>query len=321
MTQSPSVPRGGFAAFGLFSMRVLRRLAVLVGVCSVTLSGVAQAQAMSEADEAAARIKMAQTLGPLGPNLFGDTVNMSTGEVTFATTDVSLPGNNGLAVALGRRWTVTGRSTEVRNGTLQLAGLMGSWDADLPYLKGIFAASTGWQVSGAAPNNRCSGGFGPPSVTGSLGVWGAAQYWRGNTLNVPGSGEQALLLSSTGPRPTDGQTSVLITEQNWQFRCLPQLANAGADPQFNGEGFLALAPDGTKYYFDWMTRRAAAPSARNNVPIPGQANTVDQLLRVEVRLYATRVEDRFGNVVNYTWSGDRLTQIQANDGRPRHGVA
>ncbi|MCK9386749.1 MAG: hypothetical protein M0Q15_19230, partial [Nevskia sp.] len=108
-----AVPRGGFAAFSLFSMRVLRLLAVLVGVCSVTLSGVAQAQAMSEADEAAARIKMAQTLGPLGPNLFGDTVNMSTGEVTFATTDVSLPGNNGLAVALGRRWTVTGRSTEV----------------------------------------------------------------------------------------------------------------------------------------------------------------------------------------------------------------
>src|SRR5690606_40810610 len=34
-----------------------------------------------------------------------------------------------------------------------------------------------------------------------------------------------------------------------------------------------------------------------------------------VRIYATRVEDRFGNRVDYDWQGDRLTRIHANDGR------
>lgn len=37
--------------------------------------------------------------------------------------------------------------------------------------------------------------------------------------------------------------------------------------------------------------------------------------RVEGRLYASRVEDRFGNWVRYDWVGDRLDAIRANDGR------
>jgi hypothetical protein len=46
-----------------------------------------------------------------------------------------------------------------------------------------------------------------------------------------------------------------------------------------------------------------------------------RLSRSEIRIYPTQVTDRFGNWVRYTWSGSRLTQIQASDGRPRHGVA
>ncbi len=44
-------------------------------------------------------------------------------------------------------------------------------------------------------------------------------------------------------------------------------------------------------------------------------NVVYQLARDEVRISATRVEDRFGNWVTYDYIGDQLQKIEANDGR------
>ena len=40
-----------------------------------------------------------------------------------------------------------------------------------------------------------------------------------------------------------------------------------------------------------------------------------QLARDEVRIYATRTEDRYGNWVTYDYVGDQLQKIEANDGR------
>lgn len=45
--------------------------------------------------------------------------------------------------------------------------------------------------------------------------------------------------------------------------------------------------------------------------LPGSAH----LDRDDVWIYPTRIEDRFGNVVTFTWSGRNLTKITASDGR------
>ncbi|MCK9386263.1 MAG: hypothetical protein M0Q15_16760 [Nevskia sp.] len=195
-------------------------LCVLVGLMGLSVSAVAQAQAVDLTQEYSERVKMAQMIGPLGPNLFGDSTNFYDGQTTFTTTDIDLPGNNKLAVQLTRRWAATAEN----RGRAIFAG----WDVDVPYLTGNYAQSLGWRVGGSTPYNRCSSGFGPPSAAGTYRSWSARTYWRGVTMSVPGAGSQELLINGAVPQPTDGQTSRLVTAQNWQIRCLSQLADAGA---------------------------------------------------------------------------------------------
>lgn len=59
-----------------------------------------------------------------GPDLFGDRVNLFNGGLEFEHTDLSLPGNGGLPVALVRRHT-PGRPRVVR-------GQFGDWDLEVP---------------------------------------------------------------------------------------------------------------------------------------------------------------------------------------------
>jgi hypothetical protein len=313
VTQSPSVPRGGFAAFSLFSMRVLRRLAVLVGVCSVTLSGVAQAQT-SDTDEWAMRIKTAQVMGVLGENLFGDQTNYYNGQTSFRQVDVSLPGNSKLPVEIARTLTV-----KTADGSLAPRAFQ-SWDLDVPYMSGVFAQSSGWQVSSTTPNNRCSGAAAhpaPPMITVGSASFRANEYWRSNSLHIPGAGDQTLLAAnSSSAHPSNGQTTALITSQFWQLQCTTTLAAGNSG--FSGEGFNAISPDGVQYRFDWMV---SLPFEETVQTYAGSSQVLARLSRSEIRIYPTQVTDRFGNWVRYTWSGSRLTQIQASDGRPRHGVA
>lgn len=278
-------------------------------ICAFLMSFLSHAQSTEVSEEYSQRIKTAQSVAPLGENLFGESVNYYTGETTFSTVDIDLPGNFTLPVRLTRRLTATATNERTRP-------IFAGWDLDVPYLTGNFAASAGWVVSGANPGNRCSAGFAPPNAAGTYRTWSPNVYWRGISMAVNG-GRQALLKSSALPRPTDGVTSALVTAQNWQIRCLSTLANASSG--FSGEGFLALAPDGTKYYFDWMVSPMTIPALKRLRPPPAGAsgNTVyfETLGRVEIRIYATKVVDRFGNSVTYTWSGDQLRAITASDGR------
>lgn len=73
-------------------------------------------------------IKSRERITAEGPQLFGDAVNLYTGELSFAVSDVSIPGNNNLPAALGRKYAVPGE------GIPNLP--MGDWDIDIPYLGG-----------------------------------------------------------------------------------------------------------------------------------------------------------------------------------------
>lgn len=70
---------------------------------------------------------------------------------------------------------------------------------------------------------------------------------------MPGGGGETVLAGSGDarqPTPQVGTPTPWNTKGGWFFSCLSALKSGQP-----GEGFLGHAPDGTKYYFDWMVAR------------------------------------------------------------------
>ena len=139
-------------------------------------------------------IRQRSAVTALGLSLFGDNTGLSTGVTEFATTDVEVPGNNGLPVRIARRYRV---DYQTAPNTGKAAGLFNDWDLDIPHLHGTFASTagnstSGWQVSTPGqPNQRCSVDTNnplqalPPSVNGDGSqpfLFQGYQYWHGNSL-------------------------------------------------------------------------------------------------------------------------------------------
>lgn len=244
------------------------------------------------------RVTAAATFATLGPDAFGDSVNLANGALSFSATDVAVPGNNALPVALGRSFSVENRAEQPNN--LSFA----EWDIDVPKISGTFAPN--WEAGGGSlPTQRCSGNPEPP-IPYSAGQAKPADVWNGNTLSIPGGPSGELLkIDAATSRPTTGGPYVwTLSDGQTVVSCLSGIQNG------TGEGFMVHAPDGSKYWFDWLAQ----------YPIP-QMDVGDFTFtrRLNV-LYATRVEDRFGNWVTYTYtnawnSPARLQSINSSDGR------
>ncbi len=183
------------------------------------------------------RVNAAEAIAPLGDSLFGDSTNYYTGATTFSVTDIDLPGNSALPVRLTR----THSATEARGPTAP--GLLGEWELETPHMRGVYSNALGWQVSGANPNARCSSSpldMNPPPATTTVNGMPAAptydgeDYWAGNTLSVPGAGDQMVLARSAANTlmPTDGHSYPWVTLNHWQLRCLPSLASGDAGKVF-----------------------------------------------------------------------------------------
>ncbi|ALN93751.1 RHS repeat domain-containing protein [Lysobacter gummosus] len=241
-------------------------------------------------------INSRETIASLGPTLFGDQVDLNTGALSFSATDVSIPGNSKLSVAFSRTFKVSNRKGYLNDSTLA------DWELDAPKLSGVFAP--GWK------STRCSvasaAAARPAQVSSSGTVFNPEDFWQGNHADMPGGGEM-LYANGASTAPSTGGPYYWMTAGLTYFSCLPTAKNEG------GQGFLAITADGTKYWFDWMAQYAE-PWLKG-----GQAGS-GQIARRRNVLYATRVEDRFGNWVTYTYTNAydqpaRLTSIQANDGR------
>lgn len=256
--------------------------------------------------------------------LFGDQIGLYTGSLSFSTTDVDLRGNNGLKVAFSR--------TYVLDNPMIAPG----WQIDLPHLQGVYSESKGWirATPTGVEQGRCSSGkAAPPLATGSsvgnmgniVSTWDPTEYWNGDFLQLPGQGSEEILkvVASGAKLPQDGVTYRWLTKSGWRFSCLTSAKNE------TGEAFLGVAPDGTRYTFDWFAteeemelQRPAGqgpapkkPAKHGDVTPTVSANKVDYLLRKRVRIFPSRVEDRFGNYVTYTYGPDGLTSIVSSDGR------
>jgi hypothetical protein len=73
----------------------------------------ANVAAQTSFEEQGQLIKAPNAVARVGVDLFGDSLNMYTGSMSFRQTDVSLRGNNALPVAVGRRITLEKWSTLV----------------------------------------------------------------------------------------------------------------------------------------------------------------------------------------------------------------
>lgn len=284
-------------------------------------------------------IKSADVVGSAGSDMFGDQTNFYTGTTSFSQVDIDIPGNSGLPVRLARRFTQGSGDALPSVGTDHV---FGDWDIQVPYLTGVFSRKHGWQVTHpqsadgngfGGSNRRCSIMTKPASAEGlgspERGVIISEEYWNGNALMLPQGGSHSLLAasSSSGQKPTDGKTYRWKTSNHWHFSCI------SAANQSGGEGFEGVAPDGTRYKFNWLTTHDQKPFSRpyggGGGPL-GQANAKDlkdgnanvykiiTMDRVEVRLMVTEVKDRFGNWVRYQYDAanpKRIKRIYANDGR------
>jgi YD repeat-containing protein len=290
-------------------------LASLTLFHSVFFSAPGYAQEATIESEQAKLIRAPNSVATLGPDLFGDTVSLYHGALEFSQTDVSLPGNNKLPVAVGRRLVTGGLGNGGR-------GLFAHWDLDIPRIYGVFSILDGWRkvnASGQPSTARCTN-FGDPPPVYKSGTSGAkyrpAEFWHGNMLYVPGTGSQEILRRNTAANtnvPSDGIATPLVTKSLWAIRCLPALVSTNAATPANdaGEGFLAISPDGTQYRFDWLVSR---PMERIYKLIPNAKFSLD---RIEVSIFPTLVTDRFGNTVRYTYDSVdkwKLLNIKSSDG-------
>lgn len=260
-------------------------------------------------------IRAPNAVGILGSNLFGDNINIYRGSLEFVQTDVNLEGNNTLPVSVSRRLTTGGRWNYG-------GGLFSEWELEIPHMHGTFITGAGWKgrdITGQSNTLRCSN-FNAPADLGSTPPWRAREFWSGNFLSVPGYGTQEVLTRAMGNSniPTDLPASEykLVTKDLWAISCLSSLASniPGTPAIEQGEGFLAVAPNGTRYRFDWLVSRPAGGMSK-------QANAAGAHISVgrsEVWILPTVITDRFGNTVTYTYDTTdkwKLLSIQSSDGR------
>jgi RHS repeat-associated protein len=249
------------------------------------------------------RLQASQNVAALGSELLGDEINLQNGALSFTATDISIPGNSALRVELARSYAV--KNVTSLGGEEMLA----DWSLSVPSISGSFAPD--W-ISSGTPGNRCSDGLAPPLPQH---VYMMSDFWHGLTLTIPGTGGGELLVTRTeATKPADGASYRWVTSDQVHVSCLPSVGNA------TGEGFLAVTPDGTKYWFNWMAQYIE-PSLKTIFPDLHTDRYAEHITpRRRNVLYATRVEDRFGNWVTYSYSNTwntpgKLTAIAASDGR------
>lgn len=264
-------------------------------LCSVVATA-AIAQSITPQHELRAYVGMKGTIPLPDAGAFGEQLNPVTGELALVQTDAWL-NTNGLPLSVTRSFTPGSFPAGMPH-----TGAFGDWQLDVPRITTLTVRNqdgNGWLVTGANPYARCSA-FGVPA-TPTIESWSGIDpnvWWQGYQLIVAGHGEQEILRRNAQLNNLAAEGSPqkypLVTNQHWQISCLPKTDNE------SGEAFVAVAPDGSKYTFDHLVYlRAPALTVEN----------VGTINRERALMLATRIEDRFGNVQQFVYDGERLVTI------------
>lgn len=277
-----------------------------IGVAAVLYGHIQLVGAVEPYQEYHKRIEAAQTLTALKNDLMGDSVSLYNGVTDFAVSDVDVPGS-GLPVRLTRRYSVDLQPIGPGEPlvTPKLGGL-GNWDIDVPYISGTFDSAVLWKgldSTGGISDKRCSVVVSPEiSFSGSVSIF---DIFQGYGIHVPGAGDRPMLLGDTGmPQPNDGNAHRWTSRERDAFTCIPMQAG------MSGEGFSMLTKQGVRYDFNVSVGRAAGNMRQSR----GPENPAVTIARTKIFLLATRVSDRFGNVLTYSYNGrGNPTAIVASD--------
>ena len=261
----------------------------------VALTGIASAlNPLTPHEEYYKKIRASEMLQPLSSDLFGDSINLSSGSTEFVVTDIDIPGNAALPVRLQRRLAIQSFKEKTPLGGF------GGWDIEVPYVHGTFDATYKWNEGGNGLTTRCSGAYYPKVTT----PFRLHEMWSGTFAHLPGQGDQEMLYiggAAPNPKPVNGGTYYWGTRGDMRLSCLDATANG-----YPGQGFVGLDSAGNRYFFNvGIEREAGVLEAGGNA----------KARQVNIYLMASRVEDRYGNWVAYDYAGDRLTGIRGSDGR------
>ncbi|MFC6840103.1 hypothetical protein ACFQGW_09915 [Xanthomonas theicola] len=273
------------------------RLPILAGMAQFAVVAAASAQSAIEPYvEYAKLVRATEQTAPLDDDLMGDSVSLFDGQTSFRNVDIQLKGNDALPVELARRLAVKPRP--LGDFSKEYAGL-GNWEIDVPSISGTFDAAYKWNTDVLnRPKARCSAVFYPTVRSGV----NRREVWHGNSVHVPGRGDQEMLLLDGSPlAPTNGRAHLWTTSAMDAFECKGSTANG-----YPGEGFVMTTAAGTKYTFDVAVERGGSVIEKNQVRVP----------RTTVYLLASRIEDRLGNHVTYRYNGNgHPVSIASSDGR------
>lgn len=272
----------------------------LLPVLLTSAFSAASQQTLQPFQEYDKKIRAAEQMGPLKSDLFGDSVSLYDQRATFQHTDVSLSGNNSLPVAFERRLVVRPRSAI--GDSSQNFGGAADWDIEVPSISGVFDSAYGWTQTGVGGVQipRCSANLYPRAIPPHR----IEDIWSGYTVNIPGRGSSSLIgMPHASHRPGDGKTRVWLTREFDSFSCTPMTGG------YPGEGFVMLTTSGVEYTFNVAATRSAGLMGRDD-------NSNKSRPRVEIFILASRIEDRFGNYVNYTYNASgHPVRIEGSDGR------
>ena len=234
------------------------------------------------------------TLSAYDFDLLGDHIDIATGKFSAEHVDIDIPGNSRLPVRLARR---TGKDP-----IFSLAGtkvLMSDWIPDFPYINAKTWGTAEWR------SDRCSN-----TPVGSLDKDSPA--WDGFHIYTPQTGRRQILQPER-PGHTNlfaGLGANYVTKDYWKITCTSNASDGG-------EGFKATSPDGISYYFEAYRSLQFNPFVRKSTSL-SEHNPDNYGASRNVILFASRIEDRHGNWVEYDYSdGSKFgpTRIYSNDQR------
>jgi len=251
-------------------------------------------------------------IASLSENMFGEQIDPHLGGINFSVVDVSIPGNFNIPVEI-RRTLQQGRKY---HPTETVA--FGDWELDTPRITFSY-------IGDAPRDTRCRSKYKdvftkryraiPAGATMNVMRMEPQDYGAGFELRMNGGSQT--ILDKRYNSGSDGDyfpsSATHVTKNNWYFTCLT--ADDGTD------GFLGYSPDGNKYYFDKVvTKRAISPFYETS-DYRGNMTTVS--------LMVTKIQDRYGNYVNYEYGtasvfneppfpgqpAEHLRAIRGSDGR------
>jgi len=286
---------------------LLAYMAMVVAVCSV---GKAFADVTPE-DEYKKKIRVSEEISPLGEHPFGEQISTYNGGLSFLQADVTVAGT-GPTISLARSFRIPDLTPSYEYQQF-ITNAMVDWELETPRIETYAAplTSSTWTFLDAA--QRCSSFSAMPDITingphGTLATYESSEWWHGYQLHIDGNSQDLLFRDASNTNspqsvPAGMPTSYpIVTKDNWVVGCTAQTANGAP-----GQGFVALSPDGTRYWLDWLAYKNAPTMNRDG----GGA-----LRRRIAMMLASKIEDRFGNSISFTYdSVGNPTSVTGTDGR------